>query len=76
MATEKTEGDAQVGDWIEVRGLHGQPARRGHIIELLGHNEHQHYRVRWDEQHESIVYPADGVIVTPQHKRRSRGSSR
>ena len=65
MATEKTEGGAHVGDWIETHGLHGQPARRGQIIELLGRDEHEHYRVRWDEQHESILYPTDGVIITP-----------
>jgi len=60
---------AHVGDWIEARGLHGEPSRRGQIVELLGHDAHEHYRVRWDEQHESILYPADGIIITPQHAR-------
>ena len=46
--------------------MHGKPSRRGEIIELLGLGEHEHYRVRWDEQHESIVYPADGVIIMPR----------
>jgi Domain of unknown function (DUF1918) len=76
MATEKTQSGAHVGDWIEARGLHGQPGRHGQIIELLGHDQHQHYRVRWDEQHESIVYPADGVIITPQEKPRTRPTKR
>jgi Domain of unknown function (DUF1918) len=67
---------AHVGDWIEARGLHGQPSRHGQIVELLGHDEHGHYRVRWDEQHESILYPADGIIITPQHARPARGASR
>lgn len=75
MATDKTHGSAHVGDWIEERGLHGQPARRGEIIELLGRNRHERYRVRWDEQHESIVYPADGVIIIPQSHRRARRTS-
>jgi hypothetical protein len=66
MATAKTTSSAHIGDWIETRGLHGQPARRGQIVELLGDQGHEHYRVRWDEQHESILYPADGVIITPQ----------
>jgi hypothetical protein len=66
MATAKTTSSAHVGDWIETRGLHGEPARRGQIVELLGREGHEHYRVRWDEQHESILYPADGVIITPQ----------
>ena len=47
--------------------MHGEPSRRGQIVELLGHDAHEHYRVRWDEQHESILYPADGIIITAQH---------
>ncbi len=65
MPTDQ-EPHAHVGDWIETRGVHGQPSRRGEIIELLGSGGHEHYRVRWDEQHESIVYPADGVIIIPR----------
>lgn len=61
--TTKNSSDARVGDWLEARGLHGEPARRGQIVEILGRPGHQHYRVRWDEQHESIVYPADGVNI-------------
>jgi FtsP/CotA-like multicopper oxidase with cupredoxin domain len=68
MADKQTAMMARVGDWIESRGLHGQPSRRGEIVELLGSAGHEHYRVRWDEQHESIVYPADGVIIAPQAK--------
>ena len=66
MADKQTASMARVGDWIEARGLHGQPSRRGEIVELLGAAGHEHYRVRWDEKHESIVYPADGVIITPR----------
>lgn len=60
----------RVGDWIEARGLPGRPSRRGEIVELLGRPGHEHFRVRWDERHESIVYPADGVIVVPRQRRR------
>ena len=63
MAIKQTARNVGVGDSIEARGLHGHPSRRGEIVELLGSAEHRHYRVRWDEKHESIVYPADGVIV-------------
>lgn len=73
MATRPTTTptSARVGDWIETRGVHGEPARRGEILELLGRGGHEHYRVRWDEQHESILYPADGVIIVPSPKRRA-----
>jgi hypothetical protein len=63
--------DAQPGDWLEARGIHGQPARRGEIVEVLGHSGHKHFRVRWDEEHESIVFPADGVsVIRHPHPRR------
>ena len=63
MTTKPSRADARVGDWLEVRGIHGQPPRRGEIVEVLGRSGHEHFRVRWDEQHESIVFPADGVNV-------------
>jgi Domain of unknown function (DUF1918) len=60
----------RVGDWIEARGLYGQPPRRGQIVELLGDGRHRRYRVRWDEKQESILYPADGVIIIPRRRHR------
>lgn len=65
-ATHAASGNAHVGDWVEARGIYGQPPRRGLIIELLGGDQHEHYRVRWDEKNESILYPADGVVVIPR----------
>jgi hypothetical protein len=76
MSTPKAGTTAHVGDWIEAHGLHGQSSRHGRIVEVLGHDAHEHYRVRWDEQHESIVYPADGVTISPESRRRARGASR
>jgi Domain of unknown function (DUF1918) len=63
MMTSESAHSATPGDWIEARGLPGRSARRGEIVEVLGHGRREHYRVRWDERRESIVYPADGVIV-------------
>jgi hypothetical protein len=57
------EETKRVGDWLEARDIHGEPARRGQIVEILGEPGHEHYKVHWDEQHESIVYPADGVHI-------------
>jgi Domain of unknown function (DUF1918) len=76
MATKHTPRHTHIGDWVETRGIHGEPPRRGQIVELLGREGHEHYRVRWDEQHESILYPADGVIVSPGPGRRARGATR
>ena len=66
MSAKNTPGDARVGDWLEARGIHGEPARRGQIVEILGGPGHEHYQVRWDESHESIVFPADGVRIIPE----------
>jgi len=65
MATKRTGDAALAGDLIEMRGLRGQAPRRGEIVEVLGTGDRPHYRVRWDEQHESSVYPTDGVLVIP-----------
>jgi hypothetical protein len=54
---------ARSGDWVEAHAIGGGAPRRGQIVELLGRPGHERYRVRWDEEHESILYPADGVTV-------------
>ncbi len=51
------------GDWLEVSGPPGVSRRRGQILEVLGSAGHVHYRVRWDEEHESLFYPTDGVTI-------------
>lgn len=61
--TTHTKGEARAGDWIEVSGLPGRAPRSGQILEVLGTSGHEHYRVRWDEQHESIFYPTEGTTV-------------
>jgi len=55
------EPTAQPGDRLEVSGLPGLPPRRGEVLEVLGSPGHVHYRVRWDERHESLFFPADGA---------------
>jgi len=75
MTAKHTQADARVGDWLEAHGIHGEPARRGQIVEILGGPGHEHYRVRWDERRESIVFPADGVSIvrggsSPPHRQR------
>lgn len=59
---------AHAGDWLETRSLSGGAPRRGQIVRVLGRPGHTRYHVRWDEAHESIVYPADGVSVLPKHQ--------
>ena len=49
----------KAGDWLEVHSPGGGPPLRGLILEVLGAAGHEHYRVRWTDEHESIYYPAE-----------------
>jgi hypothetical protein len=68
MSANHVTLDARPGDWLEARGIHGELPRRGEILEIIGRPGHERYRVQWDEQHESIVFPADGVSVIPKER--------
>lgn len=55
---------ATAGDAIVVRGDHvGSPSRAGEILEVLGAPEHERYRVRWEDGHESIFTPGGDVLI-------------
>lgn len=72
-----TTAIASAGDWVEVRSPGGGPTRRGQILEVLGGPHHERYRVRWSDEHESILYPADGThFVHPErHPARSESAA-
>jgi hypothetical protein len=72
MTDAHTRFKAHPGDWIHVHGIHGEQLRVGQIVEVLGHPGHEHYRVRWDEEHESIYFPANGAVLVPAEPRRKR----
>ena len=41
----------------------------GEILEVLGKAGHEHYRVRWDDDHESVFYPSnDATIQHVEHR--------
>ena len=55
---------AQAGDRITIRGKTvGNPDRHGEIIEVRGEHGEAPYVVKFDDGHESIVYPGGDVIV-------------
>jgi hypothetical protein len=69
-----TRAAPRIGDWVVIDGLPGVPGRFGQVREVLGGSGHEHYRIRWDEEHESLHYPADGALHVLRHgsPRRSR----
>jgi hypothetical protein len=56
--------EARVGDRIVVESRKVGDARRsGAVIEVLSGPGNNHYRVRWDDGHESIFYPSSDATV-------------
>jgi hypothetical protein len=66
--TPQTTPTGRPGDWLEVHSPGGGAPRRGQILELLGRPGHEHYRVRWTDNHESIFFPAEGTHVVRHDK--------
>jgi Domain of unknown function (DUF1918) len=55
----------KVGDRISVDGKKGA-AREGQILEIIPSPWGDHYRVRWNDGHESDIRPAGGSArITP-----------
>jgi hypothetical protein len=55
---------AHAGDVIVVEGHRQGEARRiAEVLQVLGSGEHQRYRVRWDDGHESVLYPGSDATV-------------
>ncbi len=72
MAKAQDPPRANVGDLVIVEGHRiGEARRIGEILELLGEAGHEHYRVHWDDDHESVFYPSsDSTIQKAQpHKK-------
>lgn len=60
------------GNVVAVAGRHvGDRGRTGEILEVLGDDLHPHYRVRWEDDRETILYPGEGTTI---HRRRSPAS--
>jgi len=56
--------NAVVGDTLVVRALHqGETDRHGKIIEVHGKDGEPPYLVRWQDEHESLFFPASGTVV-------------
>jgi hypothetical protein len=54
----------RAGDLIEIHGhRQGEASRFGEILEILGSDGHEHYRVRWDDGHESIFTPGSDAVI-------------
>jgi uncharacterized protein DUF1918 len=61
---------AHPGDVVVIHGhTTGDPGRSGVILEVLDRaSAHEHYRVRWDEEHESLFWPGSDATVRPRSR--------
>jgi uncharacterized protein DUF1918 len=74
-AVDSTAHAAEAGDLIVIAGHHVREAERiGEILEVLGELPHESYRVRWDDDRESVFRP--GSDATIKHSTRRSASSK
>lgn len=69
-----SEIQAKPGDIVVVHGhTTGDRGRTGVILEVLdAGSDHEHYRVRWDEEHESLYWPGSDATVRAGSRRKHR----
>jgi hypothetical protein len=64
---------AQVGDLVLIAGHRlGESRRIAEILQVLGTSENEHYRVRWDDGHESIFTPSNDAVIQPARRPRRK----
>ena len=55
---------AKQGDQIVIETQTLDALRRqGEVIEVIGQGEREHYRIRWQDGHESIYFPGPAARV-------------
>jgi hypothetical protein len=55
---------AEPGDRLVVRGHHqGEPQRDAEVLRVLGEDGAPPYLVRWDDGHESEVFPGSDMFI-------------
>ena len=55
---------AECGDQIVIEtSTLAAPLRRGEVVEVIGQGEHEHYRMRWEDGHESVYFPGPDAHV-------------
>ena len=74
MAKAQDSPQAHAGDLVIVEGHRiGEARRIGEILEVLGEAGHEHYRVLWDDDHESVFYPSSDSTIQKAGPRTKKG---
>ena len=54
----------KTGDRIAIESEHvGDGLREGRVLDVIGSGDGVHYRVKWDDGHETVVFPTAGSIT-------------
>ena len=65
--------EGKVGDRVVLESERtGRAAREGEILEVLGAGEGVHYRVRWEDGHESTFFLTGGNISIIRKVKKAR----
>ena len=59
---------ASVGDQLVVKSRHvGNPDRDALVLEVRGQNGAAPYKVRWNDGHQSLFFPASDCSIKQSH---------
>lgn len=73
MAHTESIFRGKIGDLVMIEGHRvGESRRVGEILEVLGEAGHEHYRVRWDDEHETVFYPSNDATIQHAQPRKKR----
>lgn len=63
------------GDMVVVSGHRvGDSERIGEILDVLGEPDHLRYRVRWQDDSETVFYPGSDATIRPARRRSAKGA--
>jgi hypothetical protein len=64
MAAQQERG-VRPGDVVHVTGHQvGDQPTLGEVLEVLGASDREHYRIRWEDGHESTLYPGSDLTIS------------
>jgi hypothetical protein len=65
--------DGTIGDRVILESERtGKAPREGEILEVLGAGEGVHYRVRWEDGHESTIFSSGGSMTIVHKETKAR----
>jgi hypothetical protein len=68
-----TPPQARRDDVLVIAGHRvGEAQQLAEILEVLGEPGHEHFRVRWEDGHETTIYPGSDAVVRHAGRKEER----